>query len=487
MKPTVKKALLSATAAGLLTLQLSACGFSTASNAQVAAARPPAAVTAQPAAATAAPALSAGIRAIGEVKPSQDANLTFQVTGTVAQVLVKEGDLVKRDQLLAALDTRAFDEKVSQAVAALQLAQAQLQSAEAQKQVALAQQAALTDPPKPALVQAARAQVQAAKIALAQARNGQSQNVLSAQAGLTAAQDNLQSTKDKLAVAKVTAASIVEQAANNLRNAQDTYSKIYWENRELEKLPGPLPQARKDAESAAERAVENAQESLRQAQLALTNAQKAETTGVQAAEQQVTQAQAALDKIAVSPDQDAAASAQAALDLAEANLANLQPDPRPSEKARLAATVAAADGTIAQAQANVAAAQAALEQAKLSRSYAEIHAPYDGMVAQVNIDPFDSSVTAGQPAIRMLDISALRVDLQVSDVDVVRVRVDQAVQVHVDSLGKDYSGKVSYIAPEATASGVSRTYLVRVALDTQDELRAGMPVTVNIATDAGGA
>ena len=101
----------------------------------------------------------------------------------------------------------------------------------------------------------------------------------------------------------------------------------------------------------------------------------------------------------------------------------------------------------------------------------------------MNVDPFDSSVTSGQPAIRMLDVSTLRVELQVSDSDVVRLRVGQSAQVHVDSLGKDYSGAVSYIAPEATSSGVNRTYLVRVDLKDRDELRAGMPVTVDIATN----
>src|SRR5689334_22577504 len=131
------KLLLSIGMAGLLATLLAACGSEPAA--------PAAAAPAQQATAVATPAAAqalVGIEAIGEVKPIQDANLTFQVAGTVAQVLVKDGDMVKKDQLLAALDTRAFDEKVDQAKAALQVAQAALQSAQAQQQVAQAAQSA---------------------------------------------------------------------------------------------------------------------------------------------------------------------------------------------------------------------------------------------------------------------------------------------------------------------------------------------------------
>lgn len=512
MKPRVKKAILSAAAAGLLVIPLNACAMRAATGAPVAVAAPQAAApTAQPA----APTLGADIRALGEVKAAQDANLTFQVTGTVAQVLIKEGDQVKQGQLLAVLDTRLFDEKVSQAEAALQIAEAQLQTAQAQKQVALAQQSALTDPPKPALVRAVSAQVHAAQIAVAQARAGQQQGVTSAQAGLTAAQASLQTTRDKLSAAKTAADIAVSQAAEALTAAQARYSqaKENWDYIEetgkdpagmsgVVYVPDPNPQnpahfqpqkvegklteaARRNYKSQliqTEAAMRQAEEAVRQAQVAADAAHQGEVTGIQAAEQQVTQAQAGLDRLSLPADQDAVAQATAALELAQANLANLKPDPRPSERARLEATVAAADGAIAQAQANVAQATAALEQARLSRSYAEIHAPYDGTVAQVNVDPFDSSVTPGQPAIRVLDMSALRVEVQVSDADVVRVRVGQAVKVQVAALDTEYTGTISYVAPEATASGVNRTYLVRVALDDDDGLRAGMPVTVDIAT-----
>jgi HlyD family secretion protein len=231
----------------------------------------------------------------------------------------------------------------------------------------------------------------------------------------------------------------------------------------------------------ADAALHQAEQKLEQAQIDAGQARQAETIGVQTAEQQVTQSQAALNKIAVPADQDAVAAAQANLALAQANLANLQPDARPSDKARVAANVAAAEAGVAAAQANVAQAQAALQQAQLSRAYAEIHAPYDGLIAQVNVDPFDASTTVGQPAIRLLDLSKLRVEVQISDADIARVQTGQALQVRAESLDKVYTGKVSYIAPEPTSNSATRSYLVRIDLDQQDGLRPGMQVTVDIA------
>jgi len=46
--------------------------------------------------------------------------------------------------------------------------------------------------------------------------------------------------------------------------------------------------------------------------------------------------------------------------------------------------------------------------------------------------------------------------------------------------GKVYKGKVSYIAPTATTTGSIRTYLVRVTLDDQEGLLAGMSARVDI-------
>jgi HlyD family secretion protein len=209
-----------------------------------------------------------------------------------------------------------------------------------------------------------------------------------------------------------------------------------------------------------------AENAVQQSLVAAEEARKAEIIGIQAAEQQVTQAQAAAEKLRLPPDQAQVAAAQAGIAQARAAQARLQPEPTDAQKAI--------------AGSGIAQAQASLELARLNREHAEIRAPFDGIVAAVNIDPGDPSATGSQPAIQLVDVSKLRVEVQISDVDVGRVKVGQATQIHLDSIPDTvFTGKVSYIAPTATSVGTLRTYLVRVDLDTQEGLRAGMSARVD--------
>ena len=91
------------------------------------------------------------------------------------------------------------------------------------------------------------------------------------------------------------------------------------------------------------------------------------------------------------------------------------------------------------------------------------------------------SATGSQPAIKVVDVSKLRLEVQLSDVDIGRVKVGQPAKIFVDSVPDQvFTGKISYIAPTATAIGTLRTYLVRIALDNQQGLRAGMSARVDI-------
>ena len=112
---------------------------------------------------------------------------------------------------------------------------------------------------------------------------------------------------------------------------------------------------------------------------------------------------------------------------------------------------------------------------------AELRAPFDGVIAEVNVDPGDPSSTGTRPAIRIVDISALHVDVQLSDVDIGKVQIGQATQIRSDSVpGKTFTGSIEYIAPTATSVGSIRTFLVRITLDSADGLRAGMNARVEI-------
>jgi len=102
---------------GALAVGLAACGAAPATTPPAAAAQTTAvpAATAVPAPATAVPEIALGISGIGEIKAAQDSDIVFQAQGTVAAVNVKEGATVKKGDLLAILDTRAFEQQLHQA------------------------------------------------------------------------------------------------------------------------------------------------------------------------------------------------------------------------------------------------------------------------------------------------------------------------------------------------------------------------------------
>jgi HlyD family secretion protein len=468
MKKTQCRPIAAGLVLGILLFGLAACGgvpfaaseptpTRTRPTATAGTAQPTTTATAEPTSA-AIGAIERGISGIGEVKAIQDADIVFNATGTVEEVLVEEGDSVQEDDLLARLDPRPFEERIRQAESSLA--------------DALARQAALNEPPKSYDVAAAQARIAEAEAALAELKAGpKAQDVQDARSRVDQARVNLQTQRNQLSVAKNDAELRIEPAANQVRDLQAEYSRIYWENRELEnelaRGGDELPQERKDMEQQALRAVESAEEQLEQAKLAFEQAQLAEITGIQEAEERVVQAEAALEKLLLPPDPDDLAAAESRLVQAQADLNRLYPNPTASE--------------VAQAAAAVEQARSQLEVARLDREYTELRAPFDGVVTVVNIDPGDPSSAGGGSALRVVDISELRIEVDISDVDIAQVEVGQEARIFVDAFpGEVFSGEVSYIAPSATVSGSVRTYEVRIALDDPDKLRDGMSARVEL-------
>jgi RND family efflux transporter MFP subunit len=62
-------------------------------------------------------------------RPNQDVRISSLVPGRIAQMLVAEGDLVKKDQVLARIDDKPYRDQLQQAEAAVQQARAQSENA----------------------------------------------------------------------------------------------------------------------------------------------------------------------------------------------------------------------------------------------------------------------------------------------------------------------------------------------------------------------
>ncbi|HMQ35247.1 MAG TPA: HlyD family efflux transporter periplasmic adaptor subunit, partial [Chloroflexaceae bacterium] len=460
------------------------------------------------------PALDLGVTASGEIAARRSAELSFRVPGTVAEILVDEGSVVQEGQELARLDLAELELGLRQAEAGLAQARAGYERLEegasaeevaaARAQVTQAQGAArqargsVTDQD----IAAAEASLASAVARQAEIAAGpKATDLAQAEAAVTQARANLEIQRTNLSAAKTNAQLQVEQAANALRDAQKAYSDIYWQNhnleRRLDRFDIDLPEEAREAEEQALRQVENAEARLSQATLAVEQASQNEVDGIQAAEAQVRTAEATRQQLldGATADQRAAVDAQVAQ--ARATLDKLRGEQRAGAVQAADAGTAAAQANLerllagaspsqlAQALAQVEAAEAGVESARLNLEKGTLRAPFGGVVAQVNVDVGDLAGGAAQlPAIQIVDTSELRVEVNVSDTDVARIREGMPARVTVDALpGTSFDGTVTYIAPTATNVGNVRTFAVRITLDQQEALRAGMSARVAILVD----
>jgi RND family efflux transporter MFP subunit len=137
---------------------------------------------------------------------------------------------------------------------------------------------------------------------------------------------------------------------------------------------------------------------------------------------------------------------------------------------------------IKRAQANLSSAQVTLEQAKVALDKRKLLAPFDGVVARMNLHLGAQSPTG--IAVVLLDTSSFYVDLPVDQLDIAKIAMNQAVNLKFDALpGTILPGKVTRIGQVGTKSGNVVTYTIRIELDSADpRLRSAMTATANIVT-----
>jgi len=148
---------------------------------------------------------------------------------------------------------------------------------------------------------------------------------------------------------------------------------------------------------------------------------------------------------------------------------------------------------IAQARAKMEQAKAALALAETQLSYAAVFSPLTGVVLSKNIEPGEF-VAPGTPVVTVGDLLHVWVRGYIAEDELGRVKLGQSAIVTTDSYpGKQYQGRVSFIADEAEFTPKNiQTYKERVKLvyrvkidifNPNMELKPGMPVDVVIQTD----
>ncbi len=167
------------------------------------------------------------------------------------------------------------------------------------------------------------------------------------------------------------------------------------------------------------------------------------------------------------PNSGPAASAMAAVAQAQAALDKLK-NPGTTEDVQIA-------------KLQVSQAQSALDLAQHNLEEAQIRAPFDGVVAAVNLHVGELAA-GGLPAVVLVDVSRFYLDVAVDELDVASVAAGQAVTVTLDALPNALlTGTVQKIAPTATNNAGVVSYGVRLSLDSSNEpLRGGLTATAAI-------
>jgi HlyD family secretion protein len=132
----------------------------------------------------------------------------------------------------------------------------------------------------------------------------------------------------------------------------------------------------------------------------------------------------------------------------------------------------------------VAALQVRMDAAQATLNLMNLTAPFAATVTDVNIRPGDQ-VVPGAIAFQLDDLARLLVDVQVTEVDINRVKAGQKVTLSFDAVpGKEFDGVVSQVSRVGKAvQGVTEFTVTVELVDAADEVRPGMTAAVNFIVE----
>ncbi len=142
---------------------------------------------------------------------------------------------------------------------------------------------------------------------------------------------------------------------------------------------------------------------------------------------------------------------------------------------------------IQSAQANLAQAQAVLDGAvSETRSYAII-APIDGKVVNVNYKVGEQPLATG-PVIRMLSDEKYQIKVDIAESDIAKIKIGNKVVIDLDAFGTEriFNGRVIFIDPAQTLIQDVVYYKTTIIFDdagTEEDIKPGMTANVTVVTD----
>ena len=135
------------------------------------------------------------------------------------------------------------------------------------------------------------------------------------------------------------------------------------------------------------------------------------------------------------------------------------------------------------AEAKLAIAKAGMERTNALIDLAQIKAPFAGTITDRRVDPGAFAAAGGDTLLQLTDVSTLRLQVPVIEIETALLKVGLQVEARVDALGGAIvKGTISRIA--GTLDSATRTMLIEADFKNDDgKLRPGMFATARIAVE----
>lgn len=377
----------------------------------------------------------------GNVAATESVELAPKVAARLTFIGGREGEAVRKGQIVLQQDTADYETQVRSANAQIESANAQIKSADAQ-------------------IRSSEASYQNALVKLAQAQTNLTLAEAQIENGVKDAQQQVQSSKSQLELAKrPQRTQEVTIAENAVAQAQANYEKAVVDRKRYAELV---------KEGAAAKSVLEQYETQEKVAEAALNTAKAQLdiARIGGRDESIRQSETTVSR------------AEFGLKLANANRQQLQV--RRDDVKAAQAGVAQAKAAVGQARAGLSSAQATLSSAQSQLASAQLQvanctvvSPIDGIIAKRSAE-VGQLVGPTAAALTIVTLDTVFFEAQVPETDIGNVKIGMTVSVSVDAVaGKTFEGTVAKLYP--TGSTSSRAFVVRVSVPNPARtLRPGM-------------
>jgi multidrug efflux pump subunit AcrA (membrane-fusion protein) len=426
------------------------------------------------------------VSATGNIVSARDVGVDFASGGKLTKVFVKEGDRVRRGQVLATVDTADAEDQVDSAQASLTQAEGALrQLTDGPTDEDLAAQDASVAQAQTSVDNAERALRDARRVA-SSSRKVADQQVNQAQKAVDNAERDLREARDAEADAEeaLSAARAAEQQACAAGAAATECTSAQSDTSLAEQTL-----------STAGQTVTTAEQTLTTNRSTLNSAKQSRTTGDDQQTQSVGSAESSLE------------SARSSYDYTVATARQQLQDPTPGE--------------LESARGQVDAAESTLNSARRAVRETTLRSPADGVVSSVSAErgeyvsggggaggtstdtdtESDSGASGGAGAgasgatsgstsstsgfVVLTGVRSLQVEADFSEADVTKVRLGEGASVTFEALeGTAVNATVTGVATTSVVTDNVVTYLVTATLeDPPDKIKIGQTATLDVVLD----